>query len=99
MKWFKAYRQLRDAGIDNEMAVEAISCKEYRENRLTTATRAKRHRTCLELLKICTPARDIDDRARYKSDDVKMRLNSPESLSYLHDLFSRMARAVLVQWD
>ena len=92
MKWFRGYRQLRDASTNNEMAVEAISHKDYRENRLTTATRAERHRICLELLRICTPARDIDDRVRYKSDDVKMRLNSPESLSYLHDLFSRMAR-------
>ncbi|CAI2202031.1 19823_t:CDS:1, partial [Funneliformis geosporum] len=25
MKWFRAYRQLRDAGTNNDMAVEAIS--------------------------------------------------------------------------
>jgi hypothetical protein len=55
-------------------------------------TRAERHSICLELLRNCTPARDIDDRARYKANDVKIRLNSPESLSYLHDLFPRMAR-------
>ena len=36
MKWFRAYRQLRDAGTDNEMAIETISRKDYRENRLTT---------------------------------------------------------------
>ena len=92
MRWFRAYRQLRDAGTDNEMAVEAITRKDYREDRLTTITRAEKHRICLELLKICTPARDIDDRARYKSDDVKMRLNSPESLLYLHDLVPKMSR-------
>jgi len=27
MKWFRAYKQLRDAGINNEMAVETISVK------------------------------------------------------------------------
>jgi len=92
MKWFRAYRQLRDASTDNETAVEAITRKDYREDRLTTITRAERHRICLELLKICTPARDIDDRARYKSDVVKMRLNSPESITHLQDLVLKMAR-------
>jgi hypothetical protein len=38
MKWFRAYKQLRDAGTNNEMAVEAITCKDYREDRLTTIT-------------------------------------------------------------
>ncbi|RGB25505.1 hypothetical protein C1646_771645 [Rhizophagus diaphanus] len=60
MKWFRAYKQLRDAGTNNEMAVEAISY--------------------------------IDDRARYKSDDVKTHLYSSESISYLQDLVSKMAR-------
>jgi hypothetical protein len=92
MRWFRAYRQLRDAGTNNETAVEAISRKDYREDRLTTATRAEKHRICLELLKTCTPARDVDDRARYKADDVKTRLNSPESISYLQDLVPKMAR-------
>ncbi|PKC58682.1 hypothetical protein RhiirA1_470598 [Rhizophagus irregularis] len=92
MKWFRAYKQLRDAGTNNETAVEAISRKDYREDRLTTATRAEGHRICLELLRICTPARDIDDRARYKSDDVKMHMGSPESTSYLQDLVPKMAR-------
>jgi hypothetical protein len=92
MKWFRAYRQLRDAGADNETAVEAISRKDYREDRLTTATRAERHRICLELLRICTPARDIDDRARYKADEVKTRMGSPESTSYLQGLVPKMAR-------
>src|SRR6266480_4242706 len=92
MKWFRAYRQLRDAGTNNEMAVEAISHKDYREDRLTTATRAERHRICLELLRICTPARDIDDRARYKADEVKTRMGSPESTSYLQGLVPKMAR-------
>ncbi|RIB03003.1 hypothetical protein C2G38_2226291 [Gigaspora rosea] len=62
MKWFRAYKQLRDAGIDNEMAIEAI-----------------------------TP-RNIDNRVRYKADDVKMCINSPEAISYLQDLVPRMAR-------
>ncbi|PKC10509.1 hypothetical protein RhiirA5_374590 [Rhizophagus irregularis] len=92
MKWFRAYKQLRDAGINNEMAVEAISRKDYREDRLTTATRAERHRICLELLRICTPARDIDDRTRYKADEVKTRMGSPESTSYLQGLVPKMAR-------
>ena len=83
MKWFRAYRQLRDAGTDNETAVEAISRKDYREDRLTTATQAEKHRICLELLKICTPAKDIDDRVRYKTDDVKGCLNTSESITYL----------------
>ena len=38
MRWFRAYRQLRDASTNNETAVEAISRKDYREDRLTTAT-------------------------------------------------------------
>ncbi|RGB21966.1 hypothetical protein C1646_776908 [Rhizophagus diaphanus] len=92
MKWFRAYRQLRDAGINNEMAVEAITRKDYREDRLTTSTRAERYRICLELLKTCTPARNIDDRSRYKADDVKTHLNSPESISYLQNLVPKMAR-------
>ncbi|CAG8762914.1 741_t:CDS:2, partial [Cetraspora pellucida] len=46
-----------------ENFISKISRKDYRKDRLTTATRAKRHRICLELLRICTPARDIDDRA------------------------------------
>jgi hypothetical protein len=54
MKWFRAYRQLRDAGINNETAVEAIIRKDYREDKLIIATRAERHRICLELLRICT---------------------------------------------
>ena len=91
MKWFRAYKQLRDAGTNNEMAVEAITRKDFREDRLTTTTRAEKHRICLELLRNCTPVRDIDDRARYKSDDVKICLNSPESISYLQGLVPKMA--------
>ncbi|RGB22736.1 hypothetical protein C1646_677621 [Rhizophagus diaphanus] len=91
MRWFRAYRQLRDAGTDNEMAVKAIFRKDYRENRLTTATRAEKHRICLELLKFCIPARDIDDKTRYRADDVKTCMNSPESISYLQGLVSKMA--------
>jgi len=95
MKWFRAYRQLRDAGTDNKMAVKAITRKDYREDRLTTITRAgraERHQICLELLKICTPAGNINDRARYKSDVVKMRLNSPELITHLQDLVLKMAQ-------
>src|SRR3954454_10136995 len=32
MKWFRAYKQLRDAGTNNEMAIKTISHKDYREN-------------------------------------------------------------------
>ncbi len=52
------------------MAIETIICKDYRDDKLTVATQAERHRICLELLKICTPTRDIDDREKYKSDDI-----------------------------
>ncbi|GBC33045.1 hypothetical protein GLOIN_2v1766623 [Rhizophagus irregularis DAOM 181602=DAOM 197198] len=92
MKWFRAYRQLRDAGTGNETAVEAITRKDYREDRLTTITWAEKHRICLELLKTCIPAKDIDDRSRYKADDVKTCLNSPGSVSYLQNLVPKMAR-------
>ena len=79
------------------MAVEVITHKDYRENRLTTITRAEKHRICLELLKNSIPAKDIDDRARYKANDVKMRINSPESISYLQDLVPKMARVLIIQ--
>src|ERR1044071_9792913 len=92
MKWFRAYRQLRNAGINNETAVEAITRKDYREDKLIIATRAERHRICLELLRNCTPVRDVDDRARYKADDVKTCIDSPESISYLQSLVPKMAR-------
>src|SRR5438309_746507 len=92
MKWFRAYRQLRDASINNETAVEVIIRKDYREDKLIIATRAERHQICLELLRICTPAKDIDDRTRYKADDVKTRMNSFELVSYLQGLVSKMAR-------
>ncbi|RGB42682.1 hypothetical protein C1646_750731 [Rhizophagus diaphanus] len=74
------------------MAVETITHKDYREDRLTTTTQAEKHRICLELLRICTPAKDIDDRSRYKADDIKKCLNTPESISYLQDLAPRIAR-------
>src|SRR5205809_3670250 len=61
MKWFRAYRQLQDAGINNKTAVEAIIRKDYRDDKLAVATQAERHRICLELLRNCTPAKDIDD--------------------------------------
>ncbi|PKK61806.1 hypothetical protein RhiirC2_791256 [Rhizophagus irregularis] len=72
--------------------VEAIIRKDYREDKLIIATRAERHRICLELLRICTPAKDIDDRMRYKADDVKTRMDSPEPVSYLQGLVPKMAR-------
>ncbi len=74
------------------MAIEAITRKDYRDDKLAVATRAERHRICLELLRICTPAKDIDDRTQYRADDVKMCLNSPELISYLQDLVSKMAQ-------
>src|SRR6266540_6300655 len=43
MRWFRVYRQLRDAGTDNEMAVKAITRKDYKEDRLTTITRAEKY--------------------------------------------------------
>ncbi|GES85411.1 hypothetical protein GLOIN_2v1777834 [Rhizophagus clarus] len=92
MKWFRAYKQLRNASTNNETAIEAISYKDYREDRLTTATQAEKHRICLELLRNCTPIKDIDDRIRYKANDVKTRMESPESISYLQDLVSKMAQ-------
>ncbi|CAG8617815.1 9945_t:CDS:2 [Paraglomus occultum] len=92
MKWFRSYKQLRDAGTDNETAVEAIVRKDYREYRLTTTTRAEKHRICLELLKTCTPVKDIDDRNRYKAGIVKSCLESPESIKFLQGLVPKMAR-------
>ncbi|GBB92291.1 hypothetical protein RclHR1_19980009 [Rhizophagus clarus] len=77
---------------NNETAVEAIIRKDYRDDKLAVATRAERHRICLELLRICTPAKDIDDRARYKADDVKAHIDSSESISHLQDLVPKMAR-------
>ena len=46
----------------------------------------------MKLLRICTPAKDIDDRTRYKADDVKTHMDSLESVSYLQGLVSKMAR-------
>jgi len=43
MKWFRNLRKLRDAGTDNKTAVEAITCKDYRNDRLTTVTQAEKH--------------------------------------------------------
>ncbi|CAJ0749647.1 7710_t:CDS:2, partial [Entrophospora sp. SA101] len=92
MKWFRNLRKLRDAGTDNETAIKAITREDYRNDRLTTVTQAEKHRICLELLKTCTPIKDIDDRNRYKVNDVKTRLNSPESIQYLQNLVPKMAR-------
>ncbi|GET01092.1 hypothetical protein GLOIN_2v1826084 [Rhizophagus clarus] len=92
MRWFRAYRQLRNAGISNETVVEAIIRKDYRDDKLAVATQAERHHICLELLRICTSAKDVDDRARYKADDVKAHIDSPESISHFQDLVPKMAR-------
>ncbi|CAG8497769.1 17482_t:CDS:2 [Cetraspora pellucida] len=92
MKWFRNLQKLRDAGTNNETAVEAIIRENYRNDRLTTVTQAEKHRICLELLKTCTPVKDIDDRDRYKANIVKARLESPESIKYLQELVSKMAR-------
>src|SRR2546421_3781508 len=92
MKWFRNLRKLRDAGTNNETAVEAIIREDYRNDRLTTVTQAEKHRICLELLKTCTPVKDIDDQDRYKANIVKTRLESPESIKYLQELVPKMAR-------
>jgi Origin of replication binding protein len=92
MKWFRNLRKLRDAGSNNETAVEAITREDYRNDRLTTVTQSEKHRICLDLLKTCTPVKDIDDRNRYKVNDVKTCLNSPESIQYLQNLVPKMAR-------
>ncbi|CAG8576087.1 12287_t:CDS:2 [Gigaspora rosea] len=86
MKWFRAFRKLRDAGINNETAVEAITREDFRDDKLTTVTRAEKHRICLELLKTCTPVKDIDDRDRYTADIVKSCLESSKSMKYLQAL-------------
>src|SRR5688572_27083044 len=41
VRWFRAYRQLRDAGTNNEMAVKAITHKDYRDDKLAVTTQAK----------------------------------------------------------
>ncbi|RHZ77972.1 hypothetical protein Glove_168g91 [Diversispora epigaea] len=92
MKWFRNLRKLRDAGTNNETAVEAIIHEDYRNDRLTTVTQAEKHRICLELLKSCTPVKDIDDRDRYKADIVKACLELPKSMKYLQNLVPKMAR-------
>ncbi|RHZ76191.1 hypothetical protein Glove_202g96 [Diversispora epigaea] len=61
MKWFRNLWKLRDTGTNNETTVEAIIREDYRNDRLTTVTQAEKHRICLELLKTCTPVKDIDD--------------------------------------
>ncbi|CAI2201763.1 11584_t:CDS:1, partial [Funneliformis geosporum] len=34
MRWFRAYRQLRDASTNNEIAIEVITRKDYRDDKL-----------------------------------------------------------------
>ena len=89
MKWFRNLRKLRDAGIDNETAVNAIVREDYRNDRLTTVTQAEKHWICLELLKTCTP---VKDRGRYKADIVKSCLESPVSMKYLQDLVPKITQ-------
>ncbi len=38
LDWHYAYRQLWDAGINNETAIKAIICKDYRENKFIITT-------------------------------------------------------------
>ncbi|CAG8669463.1 17864_t:CDS:2 [Cetraspora pellucida] len=38
---FKAYRQLQNVNINNKIAVETITYKDYREDKLTTTIWAK----------------------------------------------------------
>ncbi|CAG8686854.1 1275_t:CDS:2, partial [Cetraspora pellucida] len=92
MKWFRNLRKLRDAGTNNETAVEAITCADYRDDRLTTVTQAEKHRICLDILKTCTPVKDIDNQDRYKADIVKSCLESPKSMKYLQNLVPKMAK-------
>ena len=77
---------------NNEMAVEAITCKDYRDDKLAVAIQVERYQICLKLLRIYTPARDIDDRIRYRADDVKTCLNSLKSILYFQDLVFKMAQ-------
>ncbi|RIB18313.1 hypothetical protein C2G38_2036999 [Gigaspora rosea] len=92
MKWFRNLQKLRDAGTNNESAVEAITRENFRNDRLTTATQAEKHRICLELLKICTPVKDINDRNKCKGNDIKACLESSKSIKYLQELVPKMSR-------
>ncbi|CAG8672167.1 14546_t:CDS:10 [Cetraspora pellucida] len=74
------------------IAPESLTKEFISENdRLATVTRAEKHRICLGLLKICTLVKDIDDRNKYKTDIVKTRLESPESIKYFQELVPKMA--------
>ncbi|CAG8804232.1 17117_t:CDS:2, partial [Gigaspora rosea] len=57
----------------------------------------KKHLICLELLKICTPIKDIDDRNKYKDDDIKARLESFKSIKYLQELVPKMSQFLIIQ--
>ncbi|CAG8737749.1 8695_t:CDS:2 [Cetraspora pellucida] len=91
MKWFRNLWKLHDTDIDNKTTVKAITHEDYRNDKCTTVTKTKKHQTCLELIKTCTPIRDIDDRSRYKADDVKRYLNTFESIQYFQNLVPKMA--------
>ncbi len=58
------YENLKNlfAWPNNKMIVEAITHKNYRDNKLVIITWTKRHQICLELLKICISTKDIDDK-------------------------------------
>jgi hypothetical protein len=43
MKWFRNLQKLRDAGTNNGTSVEVITCEDYRNDRLTTVTQAKKY--------------------------------------------------------
>ncbi|CAG8474988.1 11716_t:CDS:2 [Cetraspora pellucida] len=75
-----------------EYAVKAITHKDFRDDKLTTVTQAKKHRICLELLKMYTSVKDIDNKNNYKVDKVKVCLNLPESIKYLLNLVPKMAQ-------
>ncbi|RIB00095.1 hypothetical protein C2G38_2235667 [Gigaspora rosea] len=60
MKWFRAFWKLRNAGTNNDLAVEAIT--------------------------------HIDDRSKYKGNDIKACLELSKSIKYLQELVPKMAR-------
>ncbi|CAG8604536.1 644_t:CDS:2, partial [Scutellospora calospora] len=62
-----------------EYTVEAITHEDFRDDKLTTVIRAEKHQICLELLKICMPVKDIDNRNRYIADIVKSCLESSDA--------------------
>ncbi|KAF0562285.1 superfamily I DNA and RNA helicases: PROVISIONAL [Gigaspora margarita] len=78
--------------ISSESLTKEFITDYGKNNRLTTVTQAEKHQICLNLLKSCTPVKDIDNRNRYKVNDVKTCLNLPESIQYLQNLVPKMAQ-------